>query len=362
MKKLGILTWHYYPNFGSALQSWALQQSLKNLGYRVDVINYRNPKYGKLDKKACLKYFLHCIFGRIPLKICQRFKYPFLHFQKSYLNETKAFTNPHKLIAIARRYQAVVYGSDQIWAPNVFNEIYMGGHLPKQANPRRISYAASLGLPYIPTDLQNTYHHLLHQFHAVSVREHTGKLLLENHCNIHAEVVLDPTLLIPIEKYRQLEKKVLDIPQKYIFCYFLNKEHTYRDKVTAYAKEKKIELVGISAKSDDKDWILMPEKIGPQEFLWLISNAQAVITDSYHGSIFALLYHKPIFCLERFLTDDPICQNSRIWQLDKYFNIAALIIKHEANLIDTAYDYETFEEKLNLYKEQSLHFLTKALL
>ena len=360
MKKVGILTWHYYPNFGSALQCWALQQTIEALGHKVEVINYRNPKYGLPDKWASLKYILSRSLGECNHAFNYRFKYPFLLFQKRFLHETKAFTDVHYLSKIDSDYHCIVYGSDQIWAPNVFNPIYMGKYI-SCPEVKKISYAASLGLPNIPSKLIMEYQSLLHNFHAVSVRENTGKELLKRDCNIEASLVLDPTFLIHVDQYKQLEHRVPNIKKPYIFCYFLNKNHTYHQAVSDYAQKKGYSIVGYSANPNDAAWVFMPKGIGPQEFLWLISHAETVITDSYHGSIFSLLYHKHFFCMERFQYNDPICQNSRIWQLNDYFNIEKCIIKQGEAIREYSYDYQVFENLLSSYRKISIDFLIKSL-
>ena len=356
---IAILTWHYYTNYGSVLQAYALQEFLIEQGYNVTVLDYRKPEYNgcRLSRmlrrhKLLYKYFCQ-LFNR-------KKAYSFYRFICEKLHMSTEIMYANALEKEIQKHNAIIVGSDQIWAPNVFNPVYMLDFVPDDI--LKISYAASIGLNQIPDDLISTYQKLLSRFHAISVREKQGAQLLDQRCGIKSEVVLDPTLLVNIDHWKQLEKKVKR-NDKYIFCYFLNKNHRYKESVQEYAKKKDIEVIGCSANSEDASWMtVLGNEIGPCEFLWLIHHAEAVFTDSYHGTIFSLLYHKPFITFERFANTDKICQNSRIYQLDDHFNLARRIIKIEdTELIIEDYDYDMFEHRLDVLRKSSLEFLRKAL-
>lgn len=358
MNKIGILTWHYYPNFGSALQAYALQSVIKGLGYKVSIINYRNPKFGNLSQfKQLYRYICAYIYDFCGF--AGRYSNACLLFVSKYLNQTKQVVSIEQVQEMASGFDAIVYGSDQIWAPNVFNPIYMGENIPPSV--RKVSYAASVGLDSIPFELVERYRILLSAFHAVSVRESEGRSLLEQTCGISSKVVLDPTLLLHADVYRKLKREVNGIAEPYVFCYFLNRDHEYTDCVRNYVKEKGLKVVGFSARSSDADWMQLFPQIGPCEFLWLIDNADVIVTDSYHGGIFSMLFHKNIHILERFSNDDPICQNSRIRQLDKYFDISNLITSSNCPIQDVGFDYAVFESRLSLLRKESYSYLEKSL-
>lgn len=355
-QKIAILTWHYYPNFGSALQAYALQEKLKALGYSVHILDYRNAKYGKVSSaKNRIKALLaHAAPGR--------FSYPFLSFQEDCLDLTRTTQHATDLPAMAKHFDAVVCGSDQIWAPNVFNPVYMLNFAPDSM--KKISYAASIGLNDIPEELVPSYRTLLRRFRAVSVREKAGAALLTEKCGIHAEVMPDPTLLLSADAYEKLEKKPLIKDTPYLFCYFLNADHTYRDAVLAYAKKENLSLVGHSAKAEDADWMpLLNGKIGPREFLWLIHHAKAVITDSYHGTLFSLLFHRDFITFERFRKEDSLCQNSRIDQLRETFHIDNRIVSSgpDLTLEIPPMDDAAWEASVAGQRKKATEFLTEAL-
>lgn len=358
--KVGIITWHHYGNFGSALQAFALQTTLEKCGYEAKIINYRGKKYNRIDWiKDGIKKLINQS-GRFLKNKCY---YVFIHFQSKYFKQTKIVFNTKQLAKLARKFDYVVCGSDQIWAPNVFNPIYLASFV-KGDYPRKVSYAASIGLNDIPIALVPEYQDYLKDFTAIGIREKVGQELLLNKCGLQSTVVLDPTMLIDCAEYTKVERKPSqDIPVHYIFCYFLNENNEYEKIIRQYAKEKDIRLIGVSRAEKDYEWMEKLEGIGPAEFLWLIHHAEVVLTDSYHGTIFSMLFHKQFLTFERFKNTDEICQNSRIYQLNDYFDLSKQIVHVEGGTVikDVYMDYDKFERKLNELRNMSIGYLRKAL-
>lgn len=353
--KVGIITWHYYPNYGSSLQAYALQEGIKLLGNNVMVINYRNPK---IVREISYKDHLRVLFSKTIGKIIPRFRYAHLNYMSKYLQQTRPVYDERGVKELSRSFDAVVFGSDQIWAPNVYNPIYQGKY---SQNCKKVSYAASIGLPEIPQELVENYIENLSSFSHIGVREEEGQKVLKNQCGIDSKVVLDPTLLLSVDRYNAMERKVSNMKEPFVFCYFLNANNQYRQSVEAYAKKQGLRIVGDSARGKDEEWMTIIKDISACEFLWLIHHSNCVFTDSYHGTIFSLLYHKSFRTFMRFAEDDPIVQNSRIRQLDQYFNIAPLIQNSNQEVSEVFYDFDKFESSLALLREKSLTFLKKAL-
>lgn len=356
---VAIITWHYYHNFGSALQAYALQASIKKLEKNVKILNYRDLIFGKYSQsKLKLQSVLHLLFS----KKTERLSYAFPFFQEKYFYQTTLVTDRQKLGDIGRKFDTVVCGSDQIWAPNALNTVYLLDFLPERTE--KVSYAASIGLNEIPIDKQQVYRDALKSFKAVSIREQKGAELLKDVCDIDAQVVLDPTLLLNKEEWTQLEQPVQKlIDSRFLFCYLLKADHNYKNRILEYAKEKNQEVLGFSANESDNSWMRILKNIGPCEFLWLIHHADTVITDSYHGTIFSLLYHKRFITIERFNSDDGICQNSRIDQLRSNFGLEKEIVPQNLpeKLSVSETDYSLFEERLGKLRVSSIGFLKDAL-
>lgn len=362
-KKVGIITWHYYPNYGSVLQAYALQETIRNLGYNIEVINYRNPKYGVNNEKFNLiKACLTEMQTLLPNQLRSRWNYPFLTFRKKYLNETSPLYDNKELKNIGKKYETIICGSDQIWAPNVYNPIYMLEFATDKT--RKVSYAASIGLNDIPEDLVQQYKQLLSRFYKISVREENGRQLLERRCGITSKVVIDPTLLLTATEWKKIEKKVYGISIPFVFCYFLNGNHNYKEKVVQFAGRRHMQIIGISAKEEDKEWLTQYLKnVGPEEFLWLIDHCEYVFTDSYHGTLFSILFHKKFITFERFENTDILCQNSRIKQLSQMFNLQKVItpVKEYDLEEPSEINFKEIDYQLMDYKKKSLEYLIGAL-
>ena len=361
-KKVGILTWHYYLNFGSALQSFALYRVIKSLGYETVIVNYLDPRLNHIPNtilsriKAVVKYIL----SHVPV-LGKRWHINSINFRKRYFHETQPFNSEEEGARICRDIAVVCCGSDQIWAPNCYNPYYFA-HFLDGNKVRKISYAASIGLNDIPANLAKVYRQHLLDFYAVSVREKEGSELLKSRCNIDSAVVLDPTLLVDVSVYEKMQRKVHGIHKPFLFCYFLNNEHQYKENVERYAHEHNLQIVGVSDKASDSDWMKRLTGLGADHFLWLINNAETIMTDSYHGSIFSLLFHKNLRIFQRFEERNPICQNSRIRQLRNNFNLGQRIIMATSPIDDSkAIDYNYFESRLKELRASSLDFLKKAL-
>lgn len=325
------------------------------------MINYRSP----LSSSNFLADTLRFVIGSFANPFFKngdvKYTYPAVRFQRKYFQQTKYAHSRDTLTKISEKLDYIVCGSDQIWAPNVFDAIYMADFVDGN-HPKKISYAASIGLNAIPEELSRTYRELLRSFHRVSVREEAGSILLRNSCGIDAAVVLDPTLLLSAQSYRSIQRPLNGAKEPYVFCYFLNQDNQYRDTVYQYAKENGYTVIGFSRKAEDAQWMRAVQYIDPSQFLWLIDHAQAVFTDSYHGTIFSLLFHKKFFTFERFEKNDPINQNSRIDQLVAYFGIDRRILNNGKRLADcTPLDFELVEEQLTQLRQLSHKYLLEAL-
>lgn len=269
--------------------------------------------------------------------------------------------NREELETIVNDFDYIICGSDQIWAPNVFDSIYMLDFRVKR-NVKKIAYAPSIGMNELPENCVLQYKKCLDSFDAISIRESKGKEILSKQCGKHSTVVLDPTLLLDKEDYIQLEKPIRGIKHPFVFCYFLNDNNEYQQSVLKALKEKNISIVGVSKKETDSQWMKCYNYIGPCEFLWFIHHASYVFTDSYHATIFSMLYNKVFCTFRRFNNQDIINQNSRLNQLESWFHISKQIINAtDVPSLDEHFNYHDFESNLNKAKRISISYLMEAL-
>lgn len=361
-RKVGILTWHYYPNFGSALQAYALQKTISQQGYDVELVNYRLKKYKTSSLKDKIKARTLILCDLISPTKANKLGWRFVAFQETYLRQSRRVYTETETKSLCRRYNIIVCGSDQIWAPNVFNPIYMLSIVDDDR--KKIAYAPSIGLNYIPDSLVDKYKYYLNRIDYISVREESGGELLRKEFDIFAETVLDPTLLLKREEWEKLSVKPTE--SNYVFCYFLNKEHQYKDYVLNIAHKYHAKIVTVSSNIEDKQWsnVFLNNgfEVGPREFIGYISEALFIITDSFHGTAFSILFEKQFVTLARFRNDDVINQNSRIINLlGKIDHIGQWVTDYTTKDSVATVDYSVVNKRLQKERESSMRFLTNSL-
>ncbi len=325
--KVGILTWYNHGNYGSALQAYALQIVLRRMGHDVEVIAYqmrwirRSCSFIKRIKTICKKYL--SIYAEHK-QFLKRYQNHFQYFYYKHISFSRV-CDERNIAAVCRKYDAIISGSDQIWSPVYLDPVYLLNFCSSQS-VRKIAYAPSLGQYSIPQSLQNEYKKLLSDYTAISVRENIGAEILSK-LGFKAKVVADPTMLLTKNDYLAIEKKVENLPQSYIFCYVLETSLSYKDQIKRLSIKLNLPIVGISFNNTDYKWMQNASNVGPCEFLWLINHSKFVVTNSFHCTIFSMIFQKQFLVLERFNKENPICQNSRMEQLSQTFGIGEHIIK-----------------------------------
>lgn len=298
MEKVNIVTINDNSNFGNRLQSYALAKYLRNNNVKVNVIWESSLKDRIINS---IKLF-------IPLnKEIRRFN----NFNRFTMFNIKVKVTKNNEI-LSGKY---IVGSDQVWNPTLenFNKKFL---LEKVPNEERISYAASFGINEIPNDYCKIFSDELSKFKYISVREEIGKEIVKKLTGRNdAEVLIDPTLLLDSKEWEKIIKKPKMFDnQKFIFCYFLGEisEKVYRE-INKIAKENNCKIINILDKNDKF------YECGPREFLFLEKNAFAVCTDSYHSSIFAMIFNTPFIIFDR--KDKLVKMNSRLDTLINKFKL-----------------------------------------
>ena len=354
MKKIGLLTWHNYNNFGSALQSYALYKYINDNVAACRIINYNKQKFS-------IKRIIKSLVLLLPSdSLCNSSAdCKFIKFRLKNIKQTKPVYNEKTLEKESKKFDILLSGSDQIWAPNVFNPVYM---LNFSKNKKKVSYASSIGLNDIPKNLIKIYYSLLSDYSHISVREEQGVTLLKQKCNIDSTCVLDPTFLLSSNDWDCLQKD-RKFKENYIFCYFLNKEHTYTETVLKYAKLMNLKIIAISARKYDNQWVdILDSCGGPIDFLNYIKYANLVITDSFHGIAFSIIYNKNFYVFERFKNNDIINQNSRIYNILKKLNLNTRILNvNTKEIVLENIDYSSVNKLLDKERKLSIDFINNSL-
>lgn len=368
MKKVAVMTWSHYHNFGTSLQVTALTYVIRKLGYQVDVINY--IPHGKLVSLKGYKTFNYYI-GKVREKTNNR-KYrsiydedrekAFVKFLDENISLTEECKTDSDLFLLNEKYDVFVCGSDQIWAPTIFNAKYF---LNFVENPRKmVAYAPSIGLSIIDDPyVRNRMAENINRFTHLSVREEQGAKLIREICNKDAKVVLDPTLLLTSNEWDTMSVPI-DEDKPYILCYFLGTNEENWSHVYALSKNTNMHLKIIPVfESDYARGHDVVKGVGPGEFLSLVKNASLICTDSFHCTAFSIIYNKPFYSYERFSSKDENNQNSRIYNILKLLKLENRLVKDKTSIPAQPFNCEYNDTNKQLEKKyhESIEFLEKAL-
>lgn len=338
--KIAILTHPLEGNYGGILQAYALSTFLKRQGHEVVILRrFANNS----NIKRIIKQFLISI--KYPRYYSPRFKEQ-RRFKSKYLKESKILYSSHELSKFIskNKFDIVIVGSDQVWRADFaksFGYDYFLEFVP--SGVKKIAYAASFGLSTWDYSTEETKHiqRLLETFDAVSVREIGGEKLCMDYLNFRAEHVLDPTMLLQVTDYANLASPRV-ISDNYIFIYWLGSKETKKKILESITD---IKIVDISLTQKDA----LPSI---EDWLSYIKYADRVITDSFHGMVFSLLFHKNI---EVFPNDKG--GNDRILSLFKMFGIEDKLTQPQSGI-----DYDKFESTLSFERYKSILFLEKILI
>ena len=304
--KIGILTFHAVINYGAVLQAYGLQTFLARMGHEVEIINFMPDEvyayydYHIFSKPLSLRSVVAKTLRRQRAEI--EFK-AFEDFRGNWLSLTRRCNTTTELAAVCSYFDAVICGSDQIWNPmangNRMNDYYLGT-VPHSV--RKIAYAASFGNVKVIDGREDEVAKLLTSFMGISVREEEAVAKIACLSDVPVQRVIDPSMLLSREDYRRVELRSSS-KGGYILTYKLNENKSMDAAVARASKFLGLPIVSLGRKLSKSTF---KKDIGPGEFLGLYADATCVITNSFHGTAFSLLYGKP------FLTFGNGAYNSRM--------------------------------------------------
>lgn len=360
----GTVTWTSYNNLGTLLQAYALQKVLYSLGYRNEVIS---------DEKITLQHKRRPLVLRICSNLWRLFSADFFRYywgQKRINKLFNEFRESHLKInndwisenELHKKYDVFICGSDQIWSTVLPLNLFY--YLRFTTKPK-IAYAPSIGANFYPESRKQAVKPYLDKFNSISVREEIGKQLISSFINKKISVVLDPTLLLDQSGWKEFLTPNRETTKNKVLCYFLTFNKKYIDRVLSFAKQNRIPLYIIITDQRFIKYADVPLFIGPKEFISEVASASYIFTDSFHGTIFSILFKKQFLTFERFKTGTTNDQNSRIHNLLTKLELNDCLIRfensNEKNLCFPNINYDHVFQKLNCYREQSLAFLKNAL-
>ena len=348
MGKIAIIT-IISRNYGNRLQNYALQESLKRLGLEVETIPMKMGKNSiKTDLKYVIKKNINKIWGSYTDIVWEEFDrkiiwgtYPISGYSKE----------------IERKYEYFIAGSDQIWNPlfDINSDRELLTFAPEH---KRIAYAASIGLNEFPKKYLKHYTEEWKKFHKISVREIQAADIIQDSIGKRPTIVLDPTMLLTKNDWEKVMKKP-HYSKKFFVSYFLGGYQEEYDKyIKKYIDTEKYDLIELTDKFGKVN-----DKIGPSEFLGLLNDCEGVFTDSFHGTVFSILFEKPFFVFERLTQLGYGNMNSRIETLIETFKLQNHKIGNDMKCenLQMKWNYKDVKKILEEKRKESTFYLMESM-
>lgn len=336
-KELALITCYFQHNYGSQLQALATEMMCRRMGldYETIRIDGLRPEINR----AKYKYFLSRItdiqtvkdkFATVKkvwakttnkqyaknLAIRDGF---FDRFAEEQFHLSKTYTSKKELGECAREYSAFIVGSDQLWLPsNIAADYYTLSYVPDDV--KKIAYATSFGVANLPRKQAESARKFLPRFDSIMVREQSGQRLVKELTGKDVPIVCDPTMMFNADEWNELLPTSRRIKENYILCYFLGDNPWQRKWAKQLAEKtgnKIVQLPNLDnyIKSDEgfADYPLYD--VDPLDFVALVRDAEYVLTDSFHCTVFSAIFSRQFYTFRRYADDGTASTNSRLYSL-----------------------------------------------
>ena len=363
MNNIGIITTHFSDNAGAALQAYALQQVCNQIpDCKSELINYQKKGWKKRQSSR-MQYATGYgpISWALQTMILFR-RYRFMSFQRKNLIQYPKHSALHRkdLKSLLERYNIFLIGSDQVWNVNsdFFDDTYLLDFVSRDGKWRKGSYAASIGMDALPESYKRHFGELLSDFDFIGVREKQAEKIVREVTDRPVKWVLDPTFLLNKEEWKKIENK--PSLQNYIFVYYRSKSEGLREFSEKLSKEHKIPIVEYGGTLK-----LIPSAISmphPSADTWLgyLSNAQFVVTDSFHACAFSVNLNKPFYV---FVNSGVASMSSRIYSLLELFSLQTRLVTKDTDLsLVQPIVWDSVNENLASIRKECKNWLEKSIL
>nr|BCB22839.1 polysaccharide pyruvyl transferase family protein [Erysipelothrix tonsillarum] len=380
-KKIAIVTLYYNNyNYGGQLQAYAMQKVFSNNGYEAELIRFELSR-----NKYILQRIKDLGVIKFSKSVTRKLKYKYMNsasnFKKGQIAKFKNFdifmdSIPHtnriydenSIKEIKDDYDIFVVGSDQTWNPGWWNDMLLLNFVDSK---RKYSYAASIARDTL-SDKENEYlKNSLSTYDGISLRESQAQKMVSKLMNLQVEHSLDPTILLSKNDWSRQAIKP-KIQEEYALIYMVGNSSGYKEKIYEICKQKGLKVVSIAyAKNTytETEELYSDEFIfdaGPSEWLGLFENASYVFTDSFHGSVFSIIFGKNFSIFERDNPNEKRNGNSRIYSFLEIMGLQNRLLKSENISIDifnteNSVDFVDVGKKLNEKQTESLAYINEIL-
>lgn len=354
--KIGLVS-YYSRNYGALLQGYALQEVLKELGHEVIAINRGWMEYGNLVWK-----FNYSLKDKV--KKCL-VNFPFDDFVRNEINMSMPIASFDDLKRVSTMLDAIISGSDQIWNADTIHYMDYFFFLDwVDGNTRKLSYAASFGKDSfdVSCEKKQMVGKLLAEYEVLSVREFSGVDICQNEFGLLATQHLDPTLLFTKEKYLSLLKPRDKHKHPYFCTYVLDSSMEVEKLIAEVIQKLNLERIDNFAQPTRfLNQLKHKNERMPTVYQWLsnIANSKFVVTDSFHGTVFSIIFHKSFVCV-----NNKERGTARFESLLKSVGLEERLVDIENDsseqiikLLNQDIDYVDVDKKLETLRAESLEFL-----
>ncbi len=353
--RVAIVTIYGDCNIGNKLQNYALQQAIRQVGFEPETIVVNS-----FSKKLSWKGWLVVLLGiprkasysrRLMLKRTECFR----TFSRQWLKVRKPLSYNKVKRGVLNGYDAFVCGSDQVWhgwtKKKEELEYYFLRFTEKE---KRVCYAPSFGFDEVSEQDKEIYKQGLNGFPELCCREMSGCDLINHLTGRNTALICDPTMLLSVEEWNEVARKpAYTVPERYILVYFLGEIGSRtKEQIKLLAQTKNMEIINILTE-ENVSWYCTR----PDEFIYLVDHAKYVCTDSFHGSVFSILYGKDFTVFQRGGMNGPRMKG-RIQTLLKVFQLEKCA---DIENIGKPVDYSRTADILKEEKEKGMIYLRKAL-
>lgn len=365
MKKVGMLTFHNAHNYGAMLQAYALQNNI-NKENKATIINYINPVIEKQYKLIRLynqnvKKFIKGLCSDILMFPVNLRRYnSFQKFMKEKYNLSSRVNTQEEIECIAKKYDTIIVGSDQIWNLGITNGLSNIYTLNFNNESNKISYAASVGDANQIIKNEELFKIKLNNLNYISVREEDAQKNLNNIINKDINVVLDPTLLMKKEEWDNEIKKIKSCDEKYILAYVVEADEQYIKIVNELSKKTGLKIIHFGKRNPGyKNVLKTAYTEGPLEFINYIKNAEYVVATSFHATVFSIIYNKKFFIIPHKKT------GARVTNILNKLGISGRTFYSLDEFSNIDYNFETdwynVNKKLEEERNKSIEWLENAI-
>lgn len=368
--KVGILTMSYRRNYGGVLQSYALFKTIEGMGHDVEIIDF---EYDSLDNKHFITRIKEAPYAILKKMGFRRHREPlkqtrelpdehiaaFKEFKNKFIKYSKTVKNSD-ILTIVNNYNVIVVGSDQVWNNVEGKHLYYFFDFGKSFKGRKVSYAPCAVHESVPFYNRRKLCKLLSKVDSLSVRDQTTANMVKQISSLDAKIVLDPTCLYSFSDFSSTHPI---IEGDYIFAYILGSEIKGGHKnIIQKINEKYGEMKVVAAIIPNV--ALEVEKFAdkvmynatPADWVNLIAHSKFVYTDSFHGCMFAMKYHKPFFAYYKDAN-----RSSRLRDIKAQYGLHNIFMSGDEYAINDV-DYKKVDNMMEQQREESLKFLNSALL